>query len=252
MPATAADDANAASEPTAFEWSLLDRDIPVTTTKPVDLSKAPGSSSTDSLSWKRADKDGSSDLSVKQPIVPFWDSRVGADMKIATQVPTTSGEVLTQHLTGDGQQSNGTAWAAMTAPGIGGVWDKTALEARIDPAQDQTKLGTALSKSLPFAGGQYSLTLQNGYNVTEQSAAPVVGGRGTRNYEVDRSAKLSFDTSGTSLIAGQTFSTSDEKWLGKIGAEQKLFGGVSVSGTVSETPTGLSNKTLSAGFKHSW
>ena len=53
-------------------------------------------------------------------------------------------------------------------------------------------------------------------------------------------------------MAGQTLSTSDDKWLRKVGAEQKLFDGVTVSGSVGETPTGATNKSFSAGFKRSW
>ena len=69
---------------------------------------------------------------------------------------------------------------------------------------------------------------------------------------MDQSAKLSIADTGTSFIAGQTLSSSDERWLRKIGAEQKLFGGVSVSGSIGETPQGAPNKSISAGFKKSW
>ena len=88
----------------------------------------------------------------------------------------TSADLLRQKISGDGQpsQSSGTAWAAITAPGVGSIWDKTAIEARVDPAQEQSKLGTSLSKSLPL-GEQYSLTLQNGYNVIQQGIVPVPG-----------------------------------------------------------------------------
>jgi hypothetical protein len=57
---------------------------------------------------------------------------------------------------------------------------------------------------------------------------------------------------GTSVTAGQTLSTSDDKWLRKVGAEQKLFGGVSVSGSIGETAQGTTNKSVTAGFKKSW
>ena len=57
---------------------------------------------------------------------------------------------------------------------------------------------------------------------------------------------------GTSFIAGQSLSSTDDKWLRKIGAEQKLFGGVTISGSIGETALGTTNKSLSAGFKHSW
>ena len=81
------------------------------------------------------------------------------------------------------------------------------------------------------------------------SATP---GRTTRNYETEQSAKLSIADTGTSFSAGQTLSSADDKWLRKIGAEQKLFGGVSVSGSISETPLGTASKSITAGFKRSW
>jgi hypothetical protein len=73
-----------------------------------------------------------------------------------------------------------------------------------------------------------------------------------RNYETDQSAKLSIIDTGTSFTAGQTLSTTDDKWLRNIGAEQKLFGGVSISGSIGETSLGTTNKSLTAGFKQSW
>jgi len=86
------------------------------------------------------------------------------------------------------------------------------------------------------------------------SAMPVPGiaARPARNYGTDQSAKLSITDTGTSFVAGQSLSTTDDKWLRKIGAEQKLFDGVSISASVGETPQGVTNKTLSAGFKRSW
>jgi hypothetical protein len=185
--------------------------------------------------------------------MPFWDARVGADLNVATQMPTTSEQALYQKIENQSSQSSGSAWAAMTAPGLGFIWDKTAIEARTDPTQDQSKFGTTLSKSLPLWSDQYSLTLQNGYNVTQQALVPVFGlGHSVRSYELDQTAKISFAETGTSLIAGQTHSTTDDKWLRRIGAEQQIFGGVSVTGAISQTPEGVANGSLTAGFKHSW
>eukprot|EP01035_Chromulina_nebulosa_P012797 gene12797-17058_t len=137
-----------------------------------------------------------------------------------------------------------TSILTLKAPGVASIWDKTSIEARIDPGHDQSKLATSLSKAVPLAGNQYSLTLQNGYNVIQQAGLPVIGfnGRPTRSYETDQSARLSINDTGTSLIASQTLSTTDDKWLRKVGAEQKLFGGVNVSATVSETLQGPANK----------
>lgn len=79
-----------------------------------------------------------------------------------------------------------------------------------------------------------------------------VAGHPERTYAIGQSAKLSITDTGASLIAGQSLSSIDDEWLHTIGAEQKLFGGISVTGSISETPLGASNKSLTAGFKRSW
>ena len=207
-------------------------------------------------SWSSNEKaNGTSAVSVKQSLSPFLDTRIGADMTVARQGTLTTSEILAEKLANGGNlpQSSGTAWAAITAPGVASIWDKTSLEARVDPGSDQSKLGTSLSKSVPLSD-QYSLTLQNGYNLVQQGIVPVPGivSHPARNYETDQSAKLSIADTGTSFIAGQTLSNADDKWLRKVGAEQKLFDGVTVSASVGETPQGVANKSFSAGFKRSW
>jgi hypothetical protein len=238
-----------------LDWSQLN--VGVSEQAGVAAKPRPGSRAATAadMDWStRNAPTGAAGVSVKQSISPFWDARVGADMTVARQ-PTTMSELLADKVAngGNAPQSSGTAWAAVTAPGAGAIWDKTSVEARVDPGQEQSKLGTSLSKSLPL-NEQYSLTLQNGYNVIQQGIVPVPGivSRPTRNYETEQTAKLSVTDTGTSLIAGQTLSSTDDKWLRKVGAEQKLFGGVSISGTVGETPQGVANKSISAGFKHSW
>jgi hypothetical protein len=240
-----------------LDWSQLNVDASTLNINPSSKARAlPQAASSTEMSWSSQDKpNGSAALSVKQPLSTFWDARVGADMTVAPQQTLTASQLLSEKLVNGGSepQSSGTAWAAITAPGVGSIWDKTAVEARVDPSQDQSKVGTSLSKSLPL-DQQYSLTLQNGYNVIQQGMVPVPGipGRPLRNYETDQSAKLSIAETGTSFTAGQSLSSTDDKWLRKIGAEQKLFGGVSISGSIGETPLGVANKSLTAGFKQSW
>src|SRR5260370_37134401 len=239
-------------------WSLLSVDASTLATGPASKARpAPRADTGADPSWSSKDKpNGSAAVSVKQPVSPFLDARVGADMTVVNQSQTlTSSDLLRQKFSTDAppSQSSGTAWAAITAPGVASIWDKTAVEARLDASQEQSKLGTSLSKSLPL-NEQYSLTLQNGYNVVQQGVVPVPGivGRPVRNYQTEQSAKLSITDTGTSFIAGQTLSSADDKWLRKIGAEQKLFGDVSISGSIRETAHGTSNKSLTPGFKHSY
>jgi hypothetical protein len=243
-----------------LDWSQLNVDAstlpaPALKGSPVPKGAAKAGANADA-SWSSSQKaNGASGVSVKQSVSPFLDTRIGADMTVARQGTLTASELLSEKLANGGSlpQSSGSAWAAITAPGLASIWDKTAVEARVDPAQEQSKLGTSLSKSVPLSE-QYSLTLENGYNLIQQGLVPVPGivSHPARSYETGQSAKLSITDTGTSFMAGQTLSTSDDKWLRRIGAEQKLFDGVTISGAVGETPSGAANKSISAGFKRSW
>jgi hypothetical protein len=238
-----------------LDWSQLNVDASMLATRPVSKARSSQSATGSDMAWSsKKDANGSAAVSVKQPVSPFWDAKVGADMTVARQ-PSTMSELLAEKAENGGSapQSSGTAWATITAPGVGSIWDKTAVEARVDPGQEQSKLGTSLSKSLPLSD-QYSLTLRNGYNLTQQGMLPVPGitARPERSYQTEQSARLSIADTGTSLTAGQTLSSTDDKWLRKIGAEQKLFDGVSVTGSIGETPLGTTSKSLTAGFKRSW
>ena len=248
--AAPAEDAEIAS--LDIDWSLLDVDAStLMTANPKQPHGGPRAAPSSEMTWSSQEKAYGSAVSVKQPISPFLDARVGADMTVVRQ-PQTLAELLAEKATNGGNepQSSGTAWAAVTAPGVGSIWDKTAVEARIDPAQDQGKLGASMSKSLKLSD-QYSLTLENGYNMT-QGFAQMPASAGRTNYATEQSAKLGLADTGTSFSAGQTLSTSDEKWLRRIGAEQKIVGGFNISGSIAETPLGIANKSISAGFKQSW
>ncbi|QIG97403.1 MULTISPECIES: hypothetical protein [unclassified Bradyrhizobium] len=239
-----------------LDWSQLDTDsTSLPTLAPKNAAKR-GSVAANDPAWStNRNGNGSSAVSVKQSVSPFLDTRIGADMTVAKQGTMTTSEQLSERLANGGSlpQSGGSAWASISAGGVASIWDKTSVEARVDPGADQSKIGTSLSKSVPLSE-QYSLTLQNGYNVIQQGVVPVPGiaSHPSRSYDTDQSATLSVNDSGTSITAGQTQSTSDDKWLRRIGAEQKLFDGVTVSGSVGETSQGTTSKSISAGYKRTW
>ncbi len=161
-----------------LDWSQLNVDASTLATAPASKLRLPPQAGGE-MSWSSRDRpNGSAAVTVKQPLSPFWDARLGADMTVTRQPPTTMSELLSEKLAngGNAPQSSGAAWAAVTAPGVGSIWDKTAIEARVDPSQDQSKLGTSISKSLPL-NEQYSLTLQDGYNVIQQGIAPAARDR---------------------------------------------------------------------------
>ncbi len=215
----------------------------------------PRAKQNDTSAWSRSDNgNGTSAVAVKTEVSPFLDTRVGANMNVVKAPATTMADSLSaKMLTGDAPTSStGSAWASMLGPGIPHIWDKTAVDVSMDGGTDQSKLGTTLSRSVPIADNAYSLTLQNAYRLTQPAPTPLTGSPENRTLEIERSARLSVNHTGTSLLAGQTLSSTDDKWLGKVGAEQKLFGDVTVTGTVNETLRGPANKALTAGFKKSW
>lgn len=237
-----------------LDWSQLAVDAG-TLNDIIAAKKRAQAAAKDGLDWSsNPNANGSSAVTVKRSVFSFWDTRIGADMTVASE-PTTMSELLAEKAANGGSlpQSSGSAWAKATAPGAGSIWDKTAVEARVDPGAEQSRLGASLTKSVPLSS-DYSLTLQNGYSVNQQgtTALPGIGGHTIRNYETDQSAKVTITDTGTSITAGQTLSTTDDKWLRKFGAEQKLFDNVTVSGSVGETSQGAINKSLTAGFKTSW
>jgi hypothetical protein len=241
-----------------LDWSQLNIDANTFSDRPEAKARAgkpTAIASGPDLNWSnRNNANGSSGVTVKQSISPFWDTRIGADMTVAKQ-PTTMAELLEEKAENGGglPQNGGAAWAAVTAPGAGSIWDKTAVEARVDPGSDQSKLGATISKAVPLID-EYNLSLQNGYNVTQQGMVPLPGAapRTNRSFDTDQSAKLSMGSTGSSLTAGQTLSSGDDKWLRHVGAEQKLIDGVTVSGAIGETAQGTTSKSITAGFKKSW
>jgi len=71
-------------------------------------------------------------------------------MTVVNQPQTlTSSDLLRQKFASDAQpsQSTETAWAAITAPGLGSIWDKTAVEAAFWARSARRRGGTS-NKSL--------------------------------------------------------------------------------------------------------
>lgn len=208
-----------------------------------------------SSSWSRNDRsNGSSGVTVQQSLFPAWNANAGVDMDVARlSAPVTSSATLPDRLQSDRQLLNSSAAAWMTAKvsGVSFLWDQTSLEARTNPVQE-TRFGTAMSKSLPIWGDQFLLTLRHSYFVTQHGSLTGLGNASEYGLDLDRSARLKVTDTGMTLLAGQGRSTVDNRWLNRIGAEQQLFGGLSITGSINQTLDGGSSKTISAGFRHRW
>src|SRR5262249_61310738 len=138
----------------------------------------------------------------------------------------------------------GAAWAKVTVPGVDAPlgWDKTVIDTRVDPAQEESRLGTTLSRSMPM-DENFSLTLQNGVSVTR--TVPSMTQAPAHTWASSQALRLDLVPTDTSVSFGTAISTTDEKWLRTLSAEQKLFGGpLSVTGSASGDPPAEPAKML--------
>jgi hypothetical protein len=270
--APATDDAGPSRENESIDWNALNWDVSKLNATSAWQTPAP---SKPDLSWDRAEKrDGSSAVTVKKTLPSAWESKVGVESKSGEATGTVAPLDPDKLLPGAGANaSDGAAWASVTAPSLNvpAGWDKATFDARFDPTHEERKLGTTVSKSVPL-NERFSVTLQNGYSMTQTQASgqvstatatampgtalgpaqqPLPYGQ-SHYFSSDNTAKLNVLPTGTSLSVGTAMSTTDDKWRRSLGAEQKLFGGISVKGSVSETPTGIPDKSISAGFTRTW
>ncbi len=180
------------------------------------------------------------------PSAPLWEHKVGVDYT-KPSIPAT--KYQPESLAAVPDQSTGAAWATLTGPLSLPGWDQTAVEARVDPAQEEGKLATTVRRSLPI-GDEVVVTLENGVSVTQ--ALPHVT-QAPRGWASSQALRLDLPSSATSVWVGADISSTDEKWLRSLSAEQKLLGGpVSIKGSIRETASGDPSRSLSAGFKWTW
>jgi hypothetical protein len=184
--------------------------------------------------------DGSVAVSAGERVPTPWDANWDAKVGVDVAAPAGSGE------------DHGAGWANVAVPAQPIGLDKASIDARIDPNSDQGKLSTALARSMPIGGG-LSLTLQNGYSVTQSLANPNgIPAASPRVYTGDGGVKVELPTA-TAFTAGARMSSVDERPTPSLSAEQKLFGfPLSITGTISALPTGATDRSITAGFKRAW
>src|SRR6476659_724518 len=139
-----------------------------------------------------------------------WSGKVGVDYtKPAIPAVTFQPEQLLAGAVPD--QSTGVAWSTVTAPGMEAPlgWDKTSIETRIDPSQEQSKLGTTLSRSVPV-NDDVALTLQNGISMTR--SLPNASGQ-VHGWASSQALRFNFLPTDTSVLLGADISSTDDKWL---------------------------------------
>ena len=252
-----ADDADAADTQAYDPAEQLDFSVLSETLPDIRLRRAPVASSlaspADTIGSRSEKADGSVAVSAGRRLPTDWDAKVGVDVGLAAPAPVPDA------LSGQAQD-RGAGWANVAVPAAPIGFDKATIDARVDPNADQGKLSTALSRAVPLGGG-VSLKLQSGYSVTQSLASP--GGiaaapsssataPATRVFSGDGAVRLEFPTA-TALSAGARMSSTDDRLLPSVSAEQKLFDTpLRVTGSISQRPTGETDRSITAGFKRSW
>jgi hypothetical protein len=212
--------------------------------------------------------DGSVALTVGRKLATAWETKFGTDVHLAGPDSNVPSENLRRGAAPG--QSSGALWGSIAMPVLRPLgWDKTVIEARLDAAKDEGKLGATLSRSL---GENLSVTLQNAYSVTRPaasapwhagtanspavlSAAPpaaVLDTNAEAVWAASQTVRLNLLPSGTAISVGATSSTADDRWHNKLSVEQTLFGPLKVTTSVEDAGTASSNKRIVAGFKKTW
>jgi hypothetical protein len=203
--------------------------------------------------------DGSSTVTLNQPLQTEWDAKVGADLGLAPSAPQNyqPGQPLPG---ARDSRSTGAAWAS-----VGLLANLATVDARVDPGNDQGTVGTTFKHSVPL-GGKFAVTLQDTYSVTETfsastaassdmplmvapvaSAAPVPQVWGNEN-----TAKLDILPTGTSFGAKVASVSNDPVLHNTLSAEQKIYGALHVTTAMSDLGQPTASKSITAGFKLNW
>jgi len=226
---------------------------------PVKPLRLPSLSSQQKVDISRADKsDGTSTAGVKQPLPVDWDAKVGADFGYSAS--GADGYQYNRPLPARRDSGTGAAWAS-----VGVVPNLASVDARVDPNNDQGKLGTTFRHSVPI-GSRFSVTLQNSYSVSESFSpsgpastdlpmmtAPVASTPATPQvWGNEKAAKFDILPTGTTFGAGLASTSTDPVTHHTLSAEQKLYGPLELKTAVTDMGQTYASKSISARFKLNW
>jgi hypothetical protein len=207
----------------------------------------------------RTDQSNSTTMVLKQSLPVDWDAQVGADLGLRAAPSLTYSPDPWQAGSAD-DRSSGAAWAT-----VGIVPNIATVDARVDPGNDQGRVGTTLKYSRPV-GQQLSVTLQNTYAVTETFSAtsaaassdvplvsiPVPSALTPQVWGSEKMAKLDILSTGTSFGAKIANNSADPVTHNQFSAEQKVYGPLDVTTAVTDVGQTTVNKSITARFKLNW
>ena len=258
MPASAQESTEAAPltpEDSALLANALVFDPGALATSPKKPLRIPGYRSSEYDITRTQKVDGSTTVVVKQPLQTEWSNSVGADL--APSRPTAYPLSLPTERAND--LPAGAAWASVGVPNL------ASLDARVDPTNEQGKVGTTLKHSIPF-WSRFAVTVQDTYSVTEMlgqpssspgdlplMALPPPGAAAAQQvFGNEKAVKFNILPIGTTLGAGLATASNDPVTHNTFSADQKLYGPLHVTTAVTDVGQTTSNKSVTAGFKLNW
>jgi hypothetical protein len=220
----------------------------------------------DPVIGSRTDRpDGSSAVSIGRRLPTDWDTKVGVDLNLAPPDGAVSNPDLLLH--GPAQdRSSGVAWMNLAIPGLSAPfgWDRTTVDARLDPNQEAGKVGTTFARSVPL-GSDLSLTLQDQLSLTQPLANETADRVGAASgpspapqeqiWAESRSLRLRVQPTGTAFAANATMSTLDNQWHNNLSVEQRLWGpldALDITTSVTDPGETASSKSITARFRRTW
>jgi hypothetical protein len=203
--------------------------------------------------------DGSGTVVLKQSVYSDWDANVGADLGLS---PARSlYDQPDQSTLAAADRGTGAAWAS-----VGVVPNLATVDARVDPSNDQGKVGTTFKRAVPL-GSKFSVTLQNSSSVTETFSAssaatsdlplmavPAVSSTVATPHVWgnETAAKFNILPTGTAFGAQFAANSADPYSHNTLSADQKLYGPLHVTTAVTDLGQTTSSRSITAGFKVNW
>jgi hypothetical protein len=233
-------------------WSKLDLD-PAPLDAPAKPLKAPHSLVEDkNVGVTRSENaDGSGSISLNRSLATTWGAKIGGDLGYS-DAPSSAYDPTRPLPGASGADRSRAVWANVAVPGVGSV------NARIDSNADQRKYGTSIARSIPL-GSHLSVTAQDSYSVTESFGAPAMSLATTRvsaappqAWGNNREVKLNVLPTGTTFGAGWSNATGDPITHNTFSADQKLYGSLHVTTSLTDVGEPTASKSVTAGFKMNW
>lgn len=169
--------------------------------------------------------------------VPDLATQVGLDMSTAKSSVAPVAQP-------GGETVNGTAYAKVTLAALPDwlLWQKGAVNITVSPTEEESKVGTTLSRSWTINDG-LKAELADTYQLGRSGA--------TNGWQMNKSLSVQNTDTRTTVSLGASATDETQRLLPSLSAQQKVFGDLHVTTTVADTGGDI-NKSITAGFSHRW